>query len=248
MDEAKNYISAQVKENLLGSEVYVTLGEVKSIQVYVLGEAYLPGAYTVSSLATVSNILYVSGGVSEIGSVRNIQIIRNGKVIRTFDLYDLLLFGDTSKDLPIRAGDSVFIPVIKKTAKVNGFKRNYIFELKDNDTFKTLIDFAGGMKNVDTKGYYSLELDRFNKTTLQRDRKLYTDLSSFQDTLVQDGDMLSLQKTVSDTVGSIELKGEVAYQEHTQLREEKNYLASLKEQEASQIKPTLMLLYSLGSL
>ena len=211
MDEAKNYISAQVKENLLGSEVYVTLGEVKSIQVYVLGEAYLPGAYTVSSLATVSNILYVSGGVSEIGSVRNIQIIRNGKVIRTFDLYDLLLFGDTSKDLPIRAGDSVFIPVIKKTAKVNGFKRNYIFELKDNDTFKTLIDFAGGMKNVDTKGYYSLELDRFNKTTLQRERKLYTDLSSFQDTLVQDGDMLSLQKTVSDTVGSIELKGEVAY-------------------------------------
>ena len=211
LDEAKNYISAQVKENLLGSEVYVTLGEVKSIQVYVLGEAYLPGAYTVSSLATVSNILYVSGGVSEIGSVRNIQIIRNGKVIRTFDLYDLLLLGDTSKDLPIRAGDSVFIPVIKKTAKVNGFKRNYIFELKDNDTFKTLIDFAGGMKNVDTKGYYSLELDRFNKTTLQRDRKLYTDLSSFQDTLVQDGDMLSLQKTVSDTVGSIELKGEVAY-------------------------------------
>ena len=107
LDEAKNYISAQVKENLLGSEVYVTLGEVKSIQVYVLGEAYLPGAYTVSSLATVSNILYVSGGVSEIGSVRNIQIIRNGKVIRTFDLYDLLLLGDTSKDLPIRAGDSV---------------------------------------------------------------------------------------------------------------------------------------------
>ena len=211
LDEAKKYISSQVKENLLGSEVYVTLGEVKSIQVYVLGEAYLPGAYTVSSLATVSNILYVSGGVSEIGSVRNIQIIRNGEVIRTFDLYDLLLFGDTSKDLPIRAGDSIFIPAFEKTAKVNGFKRNFIFEIKDDDTFKDLIEFAGGMKYLDTKGYFSLELDRFNKNTLQRERTLYTDLSSLQDTVIQDGDMLSLQKTVSDTVGSIELKGEFAY-------------------------------------
>lgn len=211
LDEAKKYISSQVKENLLGSEVYVTLGEVKSIQVYVLGEAYLPGAYTVSSLATVSNILYVSGGVSEIGSVRNIQIIRNGEVIRTFDLYDLLLFGDTSKDLPIRAGDSIFIPAFEKTAKVNGFKRNFIFEIKDDDTFKDLIEFAGGMKYLDTQGYFSLELDRFNKNTLQRERTLYTDLSSLQDTVIQDGDMLSLQKTVSDTVGSIELKGEFAY-------------------------------------
>ena len=211
LDEAKKYISSQVKENLLGSEVYVTLGEVKSIQVYVLGEAYLPGAYTVSSLATVSNILYVSGGVSEIGSVRNIQIIRNGEVIRTFDLYDLLLFGDTSKDLPIRAGDSIFIPAFEKTAKVNGFKRNFIFEIKDDDTFKDLIEFAGGMKYLDTQGYFSLELDRFNKNTLQRERMLYTDLSSLQDTVIQDGDMLSLQKTVSDTVGSIELKGEFAY-------------------------------------
>tara|TARA_B100000212_G_scaffold298715_1_gene243048 strand:- start:6321 stop:8129 length:1809 start_codon:yes stop_codon:yes gene_type:complete len=209
--EAKDLIANEVKNGLLGSEVYVTLGEVKSIQVYVLGEAYMPGAYTVSSLATVSNILYVSGGVSEIGSLRNIQIIRNGEVVRNFDLYDLLLFGNTSKDLPIKAGDSIFIPVIKNTAQVNGFQRDFIFELKDKDTFRDLISFAGGMKNQDINGYFSLELDRFNKDSLSRERTIYTDLAILEDLPVQDGDMLSLQTTITDTVGSVELRGEIAF-------------------------------------
>lgn len=211
LSEVKNYILREVSDGLLGTEVYVTLGEVKSIQVYVLGEAYMPGAYTVSSLATVSNILYISGGVSKIGSVRNIQIIRNGEIVRNFDLYDLLLYGDTSKDLPIRAGDSVFIPVIEETARVNGFQRNFIFEIKESDTFSDLISFGGGLKNRDIEGYFTLELDRFNKSSLQRDRRIFDDFNSLKDEFVQDGDMLSLQKTVKDTVGSIELKGEVAF-------------------------------------
>ena len=211
LSEAKDYISKELKKGLLGSQVYVTLGEVKSIQVYVLGAAYMPGAYTVSSLATVSNILYVSGGVDKIGSVRNIQIIRNGEVVNTFDLYDLLLFGDTSKDIPVRAGDSIFIPVIKNTAKVNGFKRSYIFETKDTDTYRDLINFAGGLKNEDIKGYFTLEIDSFNKVSLKRERNIYTNLEAINNLIVQDGDMLSIQQTISDTIGSIELRGEFAF-------------------------------------
>ena len=86
------------------------MGDLRSIRVFVLGEAEKPGSYTVSGLSTMTNALFVSGGVKKIGSLRNIQLKRNGQLITTLDLYDLLLHGDTSGDRQLLPGDVIFIP------------------------------------------------------------------------------------------------------------------------------------------
>ena len=90
----QKHLEKKVKTELIGTEgIYVSIKEVRSIGVYLLGEAYKPGKYVLSGLSSVSNALFVSGGVNEKGSLRNIQIKRNGKLISTYDFYDFLLNG-----------------------------------------------------------------------------------------------------------------------------------------------------------
>ncbi len=93
------------------------MGDLRSIRVFVLGEAEKPGSYTVSGLSTMTNALFVSGGVKKIGSLRNIQLKRNGRLVTTLDLYDLLLHGDTSGDRQLLPGDVIFIPPIGDTCR-----------------------------------------------------------------------------------------------------------------------------------
>ena len=108
--QAQELINKKVSTELIGASVALTLGELRTITVYVLGEAYSPGTYTVSALSSLTNLLFVSGGVNEKGSVRNIEVKRNGKTIHVFDLYDLLLKGNAKSDIRLLSGDVVFIP------------------------------------------------------------------------------------------------------------------------------------------
>ena len=111
------------------------MGDLRSIRVFVLGEAQKPGSYTVSGLSTMTNALFVSGGVKKIGSLRNIQLKRDGRLVTTLDLYDLLLHGDTSGDQQLMPGDVIFIPPIGNTVSVYGaVRRPAIYELKDEKT------------------------------------------------------------------------------------------------------------------
>ena len=128
---ARETIEARVGKQLIGSHVSVTMGDLRSIRVFVLGEAQKPGSYTVSGLSTMTNALFVSGGVKTIGSLRNIELKRNGQLITTLDLYDLLLRGDTSGDRQLLPGDVIFIPPIGPTVSVYGaVRRPAIYELK----------------------------------------------------------------------------------------------------------------------
>ena len=122
------------------------MGDLRSIRVFVLGEAEKPGSYTVSGLSTMTNALFVSGGVKKIGSLRNIQLKRNGRLVTTLDLYDLLLHGDTSNDRQLLPGDVIFIPPIGKTVSVDGaVRRPAIYELKTEKTVAQAIEIAGGL-------------------------------------------------------------------------------------------------------
>ncbi len=124
----------------------MTMGDLRSIRVFVLGEAEKPGSYTVSGLSTMTNALFVSGGVKKIGSLRNIQLKRNGRLVTTLDLYDLLLHGDTSGDRQLLPGDVIFIPPIGDTVSVDGaVRRPAIYELKAEKTVAQAIDIAGGL-------------------------------------------------------------------------------------------------------
>src|SRR6185312_10866392 len=127
-------------------ELNVSLGQLRSIQVFVVGQARRPGSYVVSSLSTLVNALFVSSGPSTKGSMRNIQLKRGGKVVTQFDLYDLILRGDKSKDTKLLPGDVIFIPPVGRLAAISGSVNvPAIYEIKVTTTAQDLIDMAGGL-------------------------------------------------------------------------------------------------------
>ncbi len=145
-DEVRQELESRVAQQMIGTQAHVTLGELRSIRVFVLGDAERPGSYTVSGLSTMTNALFVSGGIKQIGSLRNIQLKRDGRTVSTLDLYDLLLRGDTSADARLLPGDVIFIPPVGATVSVAGeVRRPAIYELKNETTVGDVLQLAGGL-------------------------------------------------------------------------------------------------------
>jgi protein involved in polysaccharide export with SLBB domain len=139
----------------------VNMGQLRSIQVNLLGEVTAPGTYTLPVTATVFNGLYLSGGPNSIGSFRNIKIIRNNKVFKTIDIYKFLINADPSENILLKDDDIIFIPAAEKRVEVNGeFKRNGLFELKEGEMLSDLIRFAGGF----TENSYLSKTQIYRKT------------------------------------------------------------------------------------
>ncbi|MGI9204989.1 MAG: SLBB domain-containing protein [Woeseiaceae bacterium] len=139
-------INRRVQQMLIGTQVSVTMGRLRSIRIFVLGDANRPGSYIVNSLATISSVLYRSGGVSPVGSMRDIQLKRGGDVVSRFDAYDLLLFGDTSGDSRLQPGDVIFIPPVGPQIGVGGaVKRPAIYEVRNESSVVDIVGLAGGL-------------------------------------------------------------------------------------------------------
>ncbi len=162
-DELKKDLQRRIKKQMLGVQIHVSLGELRSMRIFVLGDVNRPGAYTVSSLSTMTNALFVSGGVRPIGSLRHVQLKRRGKLVGQLDLYDLLLRGDTSGDARMQAGDVIFVPPIGNTVSVAGeVRRPAIYELKNEHSVKQALVMAGGM--LPTAYQAKSQLERINAT------------------------------------------------------------------------------------
>lgn len=145
-DAVRTMIEDRVRQQMIGTQVSVGIGELRSIRIFVLGEAETPGSYTVSGLSTITNALFVSGGIKKIGSLRNIELKRGGYTVRTLDLYDLLLKGDTRADVRLLPGDVIFIPPIGTTVGISGeVRRPAIYELKNENSAAELIKLSGGL-------------------------------------------------------------------------------------------------------
>ena len=210
LSDAKELIQKKVSEALIGTEVFLTLGEFRSINIFILGSAYQPGSYTVSALTTVMNALLVSGGVNEGGSVRNIQIKRKGKILSSFDLYELFLRGNTENDIRLREGDVIFIPFLGKTARSEGYFHNpNFFEIKEGDTIKDLIEFSGGPR-IDASLRPKFELSTISEDN-QRIRKEFGINSPVLLEKINDGDTLSVHATYSVKNSVVELSGEFRF-------------------------------------
>ena len=206
--EAETLISNKVKTELIGTNTFITLGELRSINIYVLGSAYRPGAYTISALTTLTNALFATGGVDLNGSLRNIEVKRNGKTIQSFDFYDLLLKGDTSKDMRLEQGDTIFIPLRKNFARLAGaVSRTGLYEFKEGETIRDLVNFG-----VKLNPYSRIELSRVNNSTGKRDLTLIdmNDPSEIEDNLKID-DFINIVKLDSINPKNIELRGEFMY-------------------------------------
>lgn len=143
---AREVIETRVAQQMIGVQVSVTMGDMRAIRVFVLGEARIPGSYSVSGLATMTTALFASGGVKTIGSLRDIQLKRQDQVVARLDLYDLLLRGNTSGDARLQQGDVIFIPPVGPTVAVEGeVKRPAIYELKGEMSAEDLLQMAGGL-------------------------------------------------------------------------------------------------------
>jgi protein involved in polysaccharide export with SLBB domain len=144
--QLQNFLFEQISKYYKDFQMNVTMEKLRTIRVFVVGEAQTPGNYVLSSLSTVYHALIAAGGPSKRGSLRNIQLLRNGKVIEKIDLYDFFLRGDRSRDVRLQSGDTVFVPVIGPTVAVSGsVKRPAIYELKEPISLQEFIEMAGGV-------------------------------------------------------------------------------------------------------
>ncbi len=143
------YLKSSIGRVFKNFDLNVTLGQLHSVQVFVVGQAARPGAYTVSSLSTLINALFASGGPSRAGSMRRIQLKRSNRVVTEFDIYDLLLQGDKSKDWRLLPGDIIFIPPVGPQVAVAGSVTvPAIYELKSETTLAQTLEMAAGLTNV----------------------------------------------------------------------------------------------------
>jgi protein involved in polysaccharide export with SLBB domain len=138
-------IESRVQHQMIGVRASVTMAQARSIHVFVMGDAFLPGTYTISGLGTITSALYAAGGIDRTGSLRNIELKRNGVLVDNLDLYDLLIHGSTAKDAKLLEGDVVFVPTVGPTVAIGGqVRRPAVYELRGEDTPAQAISLAGG--------------------------------------------------------------------------------------------------------
>jgi protein involved in polysaccharide export with SLBB domain len=206
-EEMRTLITDRVQQQMIGVQASITLGELRSIQVFVLGDVRRPGAYTVSGLAAISNALFASGGIQPIGSLRNIALRRDGATIATLDVYDFLLRGDTRSDVRIQPGDAIFVPPVGPRVAVNGeVRRPAIYEVKNEQTVADVLTLAGGLNSNANRAAVKLERVVPNRGVTVRDLNLATNDAR---TVVEDGDVLRVQPNLDQLENSVRLAGNV---------------------------------------
>lgn len=206
--EASKFLKEKVKSELIGTEVNLSIREVRSVGVYILGEAYKPGKYVVSGLSNVTNALFISGGVNKQGSLRTIQIRRNNRTIATYDFYDFILRGSLDSDVTLQDGDIIFIPFIENSVTLGGaFKRPHRYEFVEGETLTDIVQLAGGFSTEVMTGA-KIELSSVDRKASKRELS-FLDIVSDSNRLMKDGDVLNVSSTSGITPQSILLTGEV---------------------------------------
>ena len=187
------------------NNIQVTLGNIRTIQVNVMGEVRAPGTYALSSLSTVFHALYASGGVSDIGSLRNVKVARGGKTIARLDVYEYIMKGQIQDDIRLQDGDVVIVPTYDELVKITGkVKRPMFYEMKNGESAATLLKYAGGFSS-----------DAYKKSirVLRKDGKEFsvktvndTDYSAFK---LTDGDVVTVDSILNRFNNRLEVKGAV---------------------------------------
>lgn len=200
-----NKIYSGITEDNPTSEIKVTLGQIRTIQINVMGEVVAPGTYALSSLSTVFHALYKAGGVNELGSLRNIHLTRNGNRIATVDIYDFILKGKTASDIRLQEGDVIIVPPYEMLVEVEGnVKRPMFYEMKNDETVNTLIEYAGNFTgNAYTK---NVRITRKNGKEYQIHTVDQMDFSIFK---LMDGDEMYIGAMLDRFENKLEIKGAV---------------------------------------
>ena len=211
--QAKKMISDAYTRQYSGIRIDVTMGALRTIKVYVLGDVLQPGAYEVSALATATNALMSAGGPTKLGSLRRIRLLRNNVLSGEIDLYKFLLEGDRSQDYRLESGDALFVPPIGPVMGISGdVKRPAIYEMKDPIRLKDLVDLAGGLTPL---GYLKrIQIERVE----EHEQKIVMDVTmspgddSIQNNpLLQDADFVSIFDIYGKIMNAVTLQGAIRH-------------------------------------
>ncbi len=206
--QVRQHIHDAVAHIYKSFDLSVEMGQLRSIQVFVVGQARRPGTYTLSSLSTLVTALFATGGPSVQGSLRNIELRRNGQTVSHFDLYDLLIFGDMSKDAQLLPGDVIYIPPVGPQMAISGdVHLPAVYELKGNTTLEESLRFAGGLSATASLLRASLERLDVQKNRTVQDISLQ---GAGLATPVQQGDILRVLPISPQFQNTVTLRGNVA--------------------------------------
>ncbi|MCK5351850.1 SLBB domain-containing protein, partial [bacterium] len=238
---SRQYKPTQVKIN-------VSMGRLRSIRVFVVGKARKPGGYTISSYAALANALFAAGGPNKVGSLRDIQVKRNGKTLVSFDLYDLLLKGDKTKDIRLMPEDVVFIPPVGPLAGIAGNVRSpAIYEMKGETSLAKLIEMAGGLNDIAFTGRVQIIriIDNHRQTVMEQSLTG----QSADEIMVQSGDVVKVFPIMENLrrvrlTGAVEREGEYGIRPGMTVRDlvalagGPKYYAFMEEAELIRVFPT----------
>ncbi len=192
-DSARTLLESTIERQMIGVHASVTMGEIRTIRVFVLGYAKSPGSYSITGLGTITSALFAAGGVQTIGSLRNIQLKRRGEVVRRLDLYALLIRGDNSDDARLLPDDVIFIPAVGPTVSVDGeVHRPAIYEIRNESSVADVIQLAGGLTAEADTG--NLALTRIAGETGLHRVVLKVDLTAGRSEAVRNGDSLRVSR------------------------------------------------------
>ncbi|MDU1904894.1 MAG: SLBB domain-containing protein [Dysgonomonas sp.] len=211
VQEANDYVQRKFSEIYAGidsgetSHIKLTLGQIRTIQINVMGEVVAPGTYSLSSLSSVFHALYRAGGVNQIGSLRSVKLYRNNKLLKTLDVYDFLLKGKSNDDIRLTDGDIVMVSPYLSLVKIGGnVKRPMYYEMSENETLEDLLNYAGGF----TGNAYSKKISIVRNTG--GESKIFTvDEKNYNSFPLNDNDIITIGSGLSIFENRVEIKGAV---------------------------------------
>lgn len=210
--EANSYIQQKFSSVYSGigneggsSQIKLTLGQIRTIQINILGEVAVPGTYALSSLSSVFHALYNAGGINDIGSLRSIQLYRKGKLIKTIDIYQYLLNGNASGETRLMDGDIIMVPPYISLVEIVGkIKRPMFYEMTVTETLSDLIKYSGGF----TGDAYKEKIDITRKTG-KYDKAYTVSSKDFENFILDDKDSIFISAGLNQFDNRVEIKGAV---------------------------------------
>lgn len=187
------------------SEIKLTLGDIRTIQINIMGEVSVPGTYTLSAFSTVFHALYRAGGVNRIGSLRSIKVVRDGKTFADLDVYDFIMKGKMKDDIRLQEGDVIIVDPYQSLVEIVGkVKRPMFYEMKPTETVATILNYAGGF----TGDAYKKAIRLVRKSG--REHQVFNvdemDYSVFR---LDDGDMITIDAVLDRFENRVEVRGAV---------------------------------------
>lgn len=203
--EANAYVKQQLGRFYSDSNITLTVGETRSIQVQVMGEVMMPGTYTLSALSSAFNALYAAGGINDIGTLRDIKVYREGRVVSTIDVYDYILNGNTKGDIRLADNDVIVVGPYDCLVNIRGkVKRPMFYEMKESESVGRILDYAGGFAG----DAYTDNIRLVRKSG--REYSVYTigefEMNGF---LLKDGDSLYVDSVIPRFSNMAEVRGAV---------------------------------------